>query len=153
MQYALGHFLRFKQTNGNVLAFQNFFIRADITRGDYRHTFIPFGFSGISINIKGDNIDASVVLPNNDLSRSWAAQASTESWLATVDVCIVNPDDSSSQQLLHTYTGIVAAAGWDESNISLRLNTVMDAVGADVPNRVLHQRLVGKLPASSYVRF
>jgi hypothetical protein len=30
---------------------------------------------------------------------------------------------------------------------------VLDAVSSDIPNRSLHQRLVGRLPASSYVRF
>jgi len=153
MQYALGHFVRFTQDNGNVLAFQNFYIRAGVTRGNYLHSFMPFGFSGVSINIKGDNVDAALIFPNNDLSRSWSGQAVTESWLASVDVCIVDPINSGSQQLLHTYSGIVASGGWDESAINLRLNSVLDAVSADLPNRTLHQTLVGKLPASSYVRF
>jgi hypothetical protein len=153
MQYALGHFVRFKQDNGNILAFQNFYIRSGITRSGYLHTFMPFGFSGISVNIKGDNVDAALTFPNNELSRSWAAQAVTESWIATVDVCLVNPDNSASQQLLHSYTGVTASGGWDEASINLRLNTVLDAVNSDIPNRTLHQRLVGRLPASSYVRF
>ena len=153
MQYALGHFVRFTQGNGNVLAFQNFYIRAGVTRNNYLHSFMPFGFSGVSINIKGDNVDAALIFPNNDLSRSWSGQAVTESWLAAVDVCIVDPINSSSQQLLHTYSGVIASGGWDESAINLRLNSVLDAVSADLPNRTLHQRLVGKLPASSYVRF
>ena len=114
---------------------------------------MPFGFSGVSINIKGDNVDAALIFPNNDLSRSWSGQAVTESWLSTVDVCIVDPINSGSQQLLHTYSGVIASGGWDESAINLRLNSVLDAVSADLPNRTLHQRLVGKLPASSYVRF
>jgi hypothetical protein len=153
MQYALGHFVRFTQANGNVLAFQNFYIRSGVQRGGYLHSFMPFGFSGVSINIKGDNVDAALTFPNNDLSRSWAGQAATERWIATVDVCLLSPDNPTSQQLLHTYTGVVAAGGWDESTINLRLNSVLDAVSADVPNRTLHQRLVGRLPASSYVRF
>lgn len=153
MQYAIGHFVRFTQDNGNVLAFQNFYIRAGVTRGNHLHSFMPFGFSGISINIKGDNVDAALTFPNNDLSRSWGGQAVTESWIATVDVCLVDPSNSATQQLLHTYTGVIASGGWDETAINLRLNSVLDAVSADVPNRTLHQRLVGKLPASSYVRF
>jgi hypothetical protein len=153
MQYAIGHFLRFTQLNGNVLAFQNFYIRTAVVRGNYPHNFMPFGFSGVSINIKGDNVDAALTFPNNDLSRSWAGQAAVERWIATIDVCLLNPDDQASQQLLHTYTGVVASGGWDESSINLRLNSVLDAVSADIPNRALHQRLVGRLPASSYVRF
>jgi len=153
MQYAIGHFVRFKQANGNTLAFQNFYIRAGITRSNYLHSFMPFGFSGVTVNIKGDNVDAALTFPNNDLSRGWASQATLESWVATVEVCSVNPSDSTSQQLLHTYTGVVASGGWDETSINLRLNSVLDAVNSDVPNRTLHQRLVGRLPASSYVRF
>jgi hypothetical protein len=153
MQYALGHFLRFTQANGNVLPFQNFYIRAGINRNGYTHSFLPFGFSGVSINSKGDNVDSSLVLPNNELSRAWAGQAASEFWIATVDVCIVNPDDSASQQLLHSYTGAVSGGAWDETVINLTLNSVLDAVSSDIPNRSLHQRLVGRLPASSYVRF
>jgi hypothetical protein len=153
MQYAIGHFVRFKQSNGNVLPFQNFYIRNGVVRDSYLHAFMPFGFSGISINIRGDNVDAALTFPNNELSRGWASQAITEGWVATVDVCLVNADESSSQQLLHSYTGVVSSGGWDESSINLRLNTVLDAVNSDIPNRALHQRLVGRLPASSYVRF
>jgi hypothetical protein len=153
MQYALGHFVRFTQANNNVLAFQNFFIRGGVNRDGYLHAFMPFGFSGISINTRGDNVDAALTFPNNDLSRAWADQATTEAWVATVDVCLLNPDDSNTQQLLHTYAGVIAAGGWDETSINLRLNSVLDAVGGDIPNRSLHQRLVGRLPTSSYVRF
>lgn len=153
MQYAIGHFVRFKQANGNVLAFQNFHIRVGITRENYLHGFMPFGFSGVTINIKGDNVDAALTFPNNELSRDWASQAVLESWVATVDVCLTNPDNSASQQLLHSYTGVISAGGWDETSINLRLNSVLDAVTSNIPNRTLHQRLVGRLPASSYVRF
>lgn len=153
MQYALGHFVRLKQDNGNVLAFQNFYIRSDIDRNGYRHGFMPFGFNGVSINRKGDNVDSALILPNNEISRAWAGQAATESWIALVEVCIVNPDNTGSQNLLHTYTGVVSSGAWDETTINLRLNSVLDAVGIDTPNRSLHQRLVGRLPASSYVRF
>ena len=121
MQYALGHYLRLKQDNGNVRAYQNFFVQSQIDYQGYVHGFLPFGFSGISVNRQGDNVDAALTFPNNDLSRSWASQAALENWLAFVDVVLIN--------------------------------RVLDAVNGNVPNRTLHQGIVGRLPASSYVRF
>lgn len=153
MDYALGHFATFTQTDGNVLAFQNFFTRGSVTRDGRVHSFMPFGFSGISVNIRGDNIDAAITLPNTDLSRPWAHQATIEAWVAHVDVCLLDPDDSTQQRILHSYVGVIASGGWDQTVINLRLNSILDAVGGDIPNRSLHQRLVGQLPSSSYVRF
>lgn len=153
MQYALGHYLRLKRSNGTIAAYQNFFARDEVTYQDYVHAFLPFGFSGISVNRQGDNVDAALTFPNNDLSRSWATQATLENWVAFVDVVLVNPDSPSSLTILHTYAGAVSSGAWDESSVNLRLNTVLDAVNGNIPNRTLHQRLVGRLPASSFVRF
>lgn len=153
MQYALGHYLRLKQQNGAINAYQNFFVKSEVTYQGYLHSFLPFGFSGISVNRQGDNVDAALAFPNNELSRAWTAQAALEYWTAFIDVVLINPDNASASTILHTYAGAVSSGAWDESSVNLRLNSVLDAVNGNVPNRSLHQGLVGRLPASSYVRF
>jgi hypothetical protein len=153
MQYALGHYLRLKQDNGNVRAYQNFFVQSQIDYQGYAHGFLPFGFSGISVNRQGDNVDAALTFPNNDLSRSWASQAALENWLAFVEVVLINPDNPNASNILHAYAGAVNSGAWDDSAVNLTLNSVLDAVNGNVPNRTLHQGIVGRLPASSYVRF
>jgi hypothetical protein len=53
---------------------------------------------------------------------------------------------------MHQYNGEVAAGQWDETNLALSLNTILDAVGSDVPLRRLTQSLIGNIPTSANVR-
>ena len=120
-------------------SFQNY----DLNSGN----FLPFGFSGAVINRNGDNITATLVFPNNSLSRGWASAAAVQTWIATVDVKIVD-----QARTLYSYVGQVTSASWDEETVKLELSTVLDAVGADVPFRTLSSDLVGPLPTSANVR-
>lgn len=109
--------------------------------------FLPFGFSGAVINRNGDNVSANLVFPNTQLTRPWASEAINGRWLAVVEVIQVNLN-----RTLYSYTGQVGAGGWNETAVQLELNTVLDAVGTDVPFRTLSEDLVGPLPTSSGVR-
>ena len=148
MEFSVGNYLTLTSKAGAVYNWQNFFINETV--GNY--TFVPFGFSGITINRQGDNVDATLVFPNNELSRRWATEAMKEGWLATVKVMLLDPTDRSKQEQLHNYTGKVAGGSWSETQLTLKLNTVLDAVGAEIPKRRLRQRLVGQLPMTSSVR-
>ena len=146
MEYAIGHFLKLSsRTAATEVFFQNFFIGETV---DGR-SFMPFGFSGTTTNRQGDNLTASLVFPNNELSRSWATQALEEAWLAEVEVYLMSPTDSSQRTLLYEYFAQVTAGGWDETTLKLELSTVLDAVDGNVPIRVMHRSLVGRLPTSS----
>ena len=153
MELAIGNYLRLTNPNGTAAwYFQNFHIATTASFQGSSYMFLPFGFSGVSVNRNGDNTEASLVFPNNNLSRSWALTAVKENWLGRVYVVLTDPDNSSGGQLMHQYTGQVAAGSWDETSLQLRLNTILDAVGSDIPNRRLTQSLVGKLPVTSNVR-
>ena len=78
-QFAFGHALQIVIDGDRDFRFQNFFIGkkmmhtgADGTNADFQ--FVPFGFSGVTVNRTGDGLDASLVFPNNELTRSWASQ-------------------------------------------------------------------------------
>lgn len=134
-------------------AFQNFYIKQTVTFESIPHTFMPFGFSGVTINRTGDGTSANLVFPNNELSRNWADVAIKDRWLVTVDVVIVDPDDSGAvTQKVHSYTGQVSGGRWDQAALTMNLGTILDAVGADVPRRNLTQGLVGNLPVTGNVR-
>jgi phage-related protein len=153
MELALGNYLDLStQSGGRVYRFQNFYINktASYQGGDY--SFLPFGFSGVTVNRTGDNIEASLVFPNNEISRAWVVNAVTDFWIATVFVVVLDPDGVAAPDLLHRYVGQVATGAWDETAVTLRLNTVIDAVGAEVPMRRLTQALVGAIPTSNNVR-
>jgi hypothetical protein len=153
MDLALGNYLDFSTpSGGKVYRFQNFFIGKTATYLGAPYAFLPFGFSGVTVNRTGDNVEASLVFPNNQISRAWGLSAVQDLWVATVTVMILDPDDTTSGELLHRYVGQVSNGNWDETSLQLRLDTVLDAVGTDVPMRRLTQSLVGAIPTSSNVR-
>jgi hypothetical protein len=151
MDIALGHYLTLKKDTGAELKFQNFWIGQTVSS----HQFLPFGFSGITVNRSGDNVDASLVFPNNAIARAWADEAIRKGWIATVSVRIIadSTDPASNQTILHTYVGQVAGGGWRQEAVEFRLNSVLDAVGGEIPKRTLQQKLVGSIPINGSLYF
>jgi len=156
--YAIANYLTFTIPGVEVkYRFQNFYIGQNVEWVNGTHSFLPFGFSGITIDREGGNIDASLVFPNNRLSREWAARAIEEYWLARVRVVRVNPNDPTvaagdpDRYRLYNYVGQTTAGTWDETKVVLRLNSVLDAVGGGVPNRRLNRNLCGHLPNNNRI--
>ena len=155
-ELAVGIFVKFTSGDITLFRFQNFFIGETITNESEPYDFVPFGFSGVTINKTGDGTEASLLLPNSTenigvLTRSFSQDALAAGWIAYVRVLIVDPDDKASFTTLSNYYGQVAAGSWDNATISLTLNSVLDAVGGDVPQRKINQALVGNLPTTSGV--
>lgn len=149
MEFAVGNFLTLYAANDPVHRFQNFFIGQTITHSNAEYGFLPFGFSGVTVNRTGDNTDASLVLPNNSLSRNWAVEAIRDRWAAVVQVMLLDPADNTSFNQIHQYNGQISQGKWDEAALTLDLNTVLDAVGSDVPARRLTKRLIGAIPVTN----
>ena len=175
-QLALGHYLtlrrkpQFKAPISDVspvevsdgfseLRYQNFYIMEDAVWEDGQggprqtHTFLPFGFSGISVNRQGDNVDASLIFPNNGLARAFTNAAVEEEWSAVVRVCWIQnlEDPQQVPTLLHRYVGQVSSAQWEDTTVTLVLNSILDAVKSQVPARTLQQLLVGNVPFSGQI--
>jgi hypothetical protein len=164
-QFAFGHALQIVVQGDADFRFQNFFIGKNMTHtgADGVNTnfqFVPFGFSGVTVNRTGDGMEASLVFPNNALTREWGNDAIKQSYQMTVQVLIIENPVSDAEQtvtspgatVVHTYTGIVTGGQWDNVSLNLELSSVLDAVGTDVPNRSLTQKLVGNLPITNGVR-
>ena len=81
-----------EEGGGYVVAqhrFQNFFIGKEIVYGGENYMFLPFGFSGVTINRNADGMEANLVFPNQrsgsfeagqtpagrDLTTNWADEA------------------------------------------------------------------------------
>ena len=149
MELAVGHFLDLKYQNGTALyRWQNFWIKENVDN----YSFIPFGFSGLTTNRQGDNIDASLAFPNNELSRQYAVQATQERWVARVQMFLFEPEDKTKRQLLTTYIGQITSSSWKETAIQVRLNSLLDAVGGDIPARRISQQLVGNIPTTANIQ-
>ena len=153
IEVAIVNTLEFTAGDGEYL-FQNFFYNEKMNYNGKTYSYLPFTFSGITINRAGDNVDATLAFPNNDLSRPWALKAIKNGWGVEVRVMTVDDPnvDNSGFTTLYKYFGLAAAGGWDERAITVRLNTVLDSVGGEIPTLVLDNRRVGPLPTTSNVR-
>jgi len=167
--FAFGHALRIKPEQTELYRFQNFFIGKEITHRSppqrepdpplpgSNYIFVPFGFSGVTVNRTGDGLEATLVFPNNSLARNWGVSAIEGTWVMEVDVLMIEDPDpdtglSTTNTIVHTYTGQVTGGQWDNTSLNLELSSVLDAVGTDVPRRSLTNRVVGNLPISNNVR-
>ena len=152
-QYAFGHVVRIKRKAETLHRFQNFFIGTEATYDSATYLFVQFGFSGVTVNRTGDGLEASLVFPNNTLSRGLADTAISDNYVVEVEVLLVDSDDASgTHNSIHSFVGQVVSGQWDNVSLNLQLSSVLDAVGTDVPRRSLTQRLVGNLPISNNVR-
>jgi hypothetical protein len=153
MELSLGNYLQFIAPSGDTAYyFQNFHINKVASYEGKQYIFLPFGFSGVTVNRTGDNIEANLVFPNNEISRAWGLNAVQDLWIAKVLVMILEPGSPTSGTVLHQYVGQVSNGSWDETSLQLKLDTVLDAVGSDAPMRRLTKHLVGNIPVSSNVR-
>lgn len=152
MEFALGHLLKTGPAGSTRFAFQNFAINQNISWDSVTHTFLPFGFSGAVASLKGDSVDAAVRLANNPIARSWAIDAFKEIWTAKVSVMLFDPETHQPQRVLYDYWGAFSVGTWNEQQIDLSLDTILDAVTSEVPARRLHRVQVGNLPFTGQIR-
>jgi hypothetical protein len=151
---AVGHMLTLKPRTADAspLYFQNFFINQDMPYQGNVHGFLPFGFSGVTVNRSGDNQSTQLALPNNSISRSWASTIVEGNWVALVDMLMLNPADNTDYRLLSSYAGQITGALWGETDLRLEISSVLDAVGGDVPRRRITEDVFGPLPTTANVR-
>ena len=153
IQVSFGHLLTLSPRTGTSFRYQNFFINEVKRVQGEDYAFLPFNFSGGTINRAGDNIEATVAVANNQLARDWATQSAVEHWVVSVQLYTVDLAAQNYAVRFMDYTGQVSSAGWNTDTVGLRISTLIDAVGKNVPVRVLHQHLVGNLPHSANVLF
>lgn len=151
MEFALGHLLKTGPAGSIRFAFQNFGINQSIAWDNVTHTFLPFGFNGAVANLKGDNIDATIRLANNSIARSWAINAFEEVWTAKVSVMLFDLETYAPARVLYNYWGAFSVGTWNETEITLSLDSILDAVTDEVPARRLHRVQVGNLPFTGQI--
>ncbi|MDG2012107.1 MAG: hypothetical protein P8J33_01285 [Pirellulaceae bacterium] len=146
--------IRFQTRRDKTYKFQNFFWRETMKYDGLTYSYLPFTFSGIAINRAGDNVDATLAFPNNNLSRGWALKAIEEGWGCEVRVAQTKDPEQSAEGFttLYKYFGLCSAGGWDDKVITIRLNSVLDSVGAEIPTIALDNARVGPLPTTTNVR-
>jgi hypothetical protein len=64
---------------------------------------------------------------------------------------LIDPANIAGGRILSTYTAQIVSGSWSEAQVELRMASVLDAVGADLPRKRLTKQLVGKLPLTARV--
>lgn len=148
MEFAYGQFLSLGPSGDiNRYRFQNYAINETING----HLFLPFNFSGAVATLQGDNLDASLQFADVPMTRSWAVEALDNLWVAKVETVLWNTATRGVEQNLYEYWGCCAAGGWDGTALEVQLNSLLDAVSANVPGRRLHRYQVGSLPFTAQI--
>ena len=150
---AIGIYLKLLLPEGtdSGFRFQNFFQGETRTYDGDSYVFGAFGFSGGTLDLDGGNISASMVFVLNELSLSVFSQAANDQWLAQIRTVWLEPDTfaetSQHSEELYAITGI----NHDNSQLSVRLGSPLDAVQSNLPRRVLTTSLVGELPSTGQI--
>lgn len=151
MELNIGILLELKAQSETKYRFQNYRVGTDVTHEGHTWLFAPFSFTGVVSNLNGDNLDAGLVFPSTKITRAWAAEAMRDKWVGIVRVMLLE-DNSDINRPLYPYTGVIASGGWDDTNVELNLNTIVDAVRGEIPGRVMNNQLVGNIPISASIR-
>ena len=156
---AFAQYLRLRSAAGNDgFRAQNYWVNEDApfahveTGVSYTYGFMPFVFNGVTVTKSGDNQPATLVFPNNELSRGWGESAIKDRWIANVRTVLVDPSDKTNTTLITRYVGQIVSGKWDPTSLQLDMASVFDAVGNDVPRKRLTKQLVGSLPVTSNIR-
>ena len=148
MEFVFGHLLEVGPSGGlNEFKFQNYALGENVAGFD----FLPFGFGGAIATLQGDNLDATLQFANTQITRNFVITAIEESHVAKVSTILWNPTTFAVEQTLYEYFGVCAAGGLNETTIQVKLNSVLDAVQANVPGRRLNRNQVGNIPFTSQV--
>jgi hypothetical protein len=149
MEYAYGHLLDIGPTGQAAqYKFQNYAINQNVDG----YLFLPFSFGGAVATLQGDNLDATLQFANIEMIRAWVTEALDNLWVAKVTTVLWNPATGNVERVLYQYWGSCSSGGWDESTLQLSLNSVLDAVQANIPGRRLGRWQVGNIPFTAQVR-
>lgn len=151
MELNLGILLELKTRSANKFRFQNFKVSENVTYGSHTWAFAPFSFNGAISTLTGDNLDAGIIFPSVQATRAWASEALADRWVGIVKVMLLN-DASVIERQLYSYTGVIANGVWNDTNVELSLNTIVDSVRGEIPGRRMNAQLVGNIPITASIR-
>jgi hypothetical protein len=157
MEFNYGHLLEVGPTGGlNRFRYQNFSLPG--TRSsqslDYNsnaYNYLPFGFGGAMATLTGDKLDATLQFANTRIARNFVVEALENTYVCKVTTVLWNASTYSVESSLYEYFGSASSGGWNETTIQIKLNSIIDAVEANVPGRRLRRQQVGNLPFTANV--
>jgi hypothetical protein len=152
---AIGTYLHllFRDGSSTGYAFQNFAAGRTVSYLGTNYLAAGYGFSGSSFDASSSSISASIVFGLNQLDFNIFEQASRSRWLAEVRTTWLNPEtfDPELDWTLDVYE--VLGISHDNSRLSVRLGSPLDAISEQVPRLRLTQSMVGSLPSKGNIPF
>lgn len=137
--------------------------------GSREYKFLSFIYQGAELTRTGDNIEAALILANEDdkrngtaalgtdyiggankLSMSFAREAIEKKFSIHVYTCKMNEAFTSVEKILTTDTWLVASMSYDPATIQVLLSSGVDSVGGNI-GRYLTTGMVGHLPVTGQI--
>lgn len=152
-QQAIGTYLRLLFRNGTPTGnnFQNFAQGRTISYLGTNYIAAGFGFSGSSFDAEANSISASLLLGLSQLALNIFAQAADNRWLAEIRTTWLNNDTFAPELDWTIDIYEVLGISHDNSRLSVRLGSPLDAVIQNAPRLRLTQKQVGALPRTGQV--
>jgi hypothetical protein len=152
-QQAIGTYLKLLYRDGSATGyyFQNFAAGETVSYESQSWVFAGFGFSGGSFDASASSLSASLLLGLNQLDANVFQQAANERWLAEVKTVWLNNDTFAPEEDWTADIYEVLGVSHDNSRLSVRLGSPLDAVLENAPRLRLTQKMVGSLPASGFI--
>ena len=115
---------------------------------DYQ--YLGFIYQGAALTTTGDNLQASLVVANNELSMSLILEGVQKKWQLKVETYLMKSDDPNGAPIkrLAMEKWLMTSMNYDYETIEITLSSAIDAITAAVPQRTLSQSLVGDLPTT-----
>ena len=124
---------------------------------EFIYKFLNFIYQGAAKNKSGDNLEAALILANNQVSMSFAQKVITEKYsvevfVSKVDPVTMNPQEIYGNNFLTRDNWLAASLSYDAETIEVLLSSSIDAVGTTAPNRRLTTSIVGALPVTGDIQ-
>jgi hypothetical protein len=153
-QLGIGTYIHVINRNGTPVtgqAWQNF------SQGEVRtymgdaYTFAGFGFSGGSVDLEAAAVSATLLFSLNQLDLNIFKEASNNRKLVRIRTVWLDEDSLVETNQYSEDIYQILGFSHNQSTLSLRLGSPLDAIEAEFPRRRLTTALVGQLPSSGTI--
>ena len=144
---ALTNFITITNPNGSVANIPDKFQNGRHFPAISGFQYLSFIYQGAARNRSGDNMTSSLLLANSELSMNYSQQIVLNKYHVKVETYLMTEAFERNKQLTEE-NWLASSMSYDPESIEIILSSAIDAVGANVPNRVLTKELVGHLPVT-----
>jgi hypothetical protein len=145
-EVALAQFVRFYDTTGDRVKWQNFFVN-EVVQG---HEFRDFRATSILVNRSASEGGITIEFPALQEVLSLMDQAITYGWLVDTKVYQLVMSNGgwtlNGATVVAQFFGEVIGVQTDLSTLSVELGVGLDAITGQIPGRKMTSSLVGRLP-------